>query len=131
VRPEARYAQSLAVLRHAAARRGRGAGGGHLVRVKSGLMLGLGEQAGEVRATLADLRECGVDVVTIGQYLAPTPRHLPVERFVPLGEFAELRDYALSIGFAYAESGPLVRSSYRAERALEEPPETTATTPVK
>lgn len=128
VRPEAGYARSLAVLARAAARRDGGADGGaaeaagagrRLQRVKSGIMVGLGESLVEVRDALRDLRSAGCDVATIGQYLAPTPRHLPVERFVPLDEFDQLREYALSIGFAHVESGPLVRSSYRAERVLE------------
>ena len=82
-------------------------------------MVGLGESFIEVCDTLRDLQTAGCDVATIGQYLAPTPRHLPVERFVPLEEFVELKEFALSLGFEYVESGPLVRSSYRAERALE------------
>ncbi len=124
VRPEARYAQSLEVLRQAAERRDAPSPSGgsdrRLRRVKSGIMVGLGESLVEVRETLDDLRSAGCDVATIGQYLTPTPRHLPVERFVPLEEFEELKEYALAIGFAHVESGPLVRSSYRAERALED-----------
>lgn len=124
VRPEARYAQSLQVLGRAALRRDRSdleaAGARKIRRVKSGIMVGLGESLVEVRETLRDLRATGCDVATIGQYLAPTPNHLPVESFVPPQDFDELKDYALSIGFAYVESGPLVRSSYRAERVLEE-----------
>ena len=73
-----------------------------------------------VRKTLEDLRSSGVDVMTIGQYLAPTPRHLPVESFVTPDEFVSLKEYAEKIGFAYVESGPLVRSSYRAERAVQD-----------
>ena len=122
VRSEARYVQSLQVLRQAAGRRDRAAAArsaAALRRVKSGLMVGLGESLVELRDTLRDLRSVGCDVVTIGQYLAPTPRHLPVERFVPPEDFDELRQYALSIGFAHVESGPLVRSSYRAERVFD------------
>ncbi len=122
VRPEARYAQSLRVLKWASRRRDarlrEAVREFHLQRVKSGIMVGLGESLVEVRRTIDDLRSCGVDVLTVGQYLAPTPRHLPVERFVPPREFEEIRTYALSIGFAHVESGPLVRSSYRAERAV-------------
>lgn len=123
VRPEASYAQSLRVLRQAAEWRDLPPSCGaascrRLRRVKSGMMLGLGESRVEVRQTLEDLRGQGVDVMSIGQYLAPTPRHLPVHRFVPPEEFAELREYALCLGFAHVESGPLVRSSYRAERAV-------------
>jgi len=124
VRPEADYDQSLLVLRHAALRRDavaarRESTGERLLRVKSGIMVGLGEKCEEVEATLRDLRECGVDVVTIGQYLAPTPRHLPVERFVTPSEFEALKRLGCELGFAHVESGPLVRSSYRAERALD------------
>ncbi len=117
VRPEARYAQSLRVLRQAAERRDLRQP--HLRRIKSGIMVGLGESLAEVKATLRDLRLAGCDAATIGQYLAPAPRYLPVERFVPLEEFAELKEHALSLGFAHVESGPLVRSSYRAEKALD------------
>ncbi len=120
VRPEASYAQSLQVLRRAADRRDQLKGSGSSFRrVKSGLMVGLGESFHEVTQTLQDLRSNGVDVVTIGQYLKPTPRHLPVERFVHPDEFEEMRIFAESIGFPFVESGPLVRSSYRAERAVE------------
>ena len=123
VRPEADYQQTLDVLRHAALRRDeaeacREKSGQRFVRVKSGIMVGLGETREEVEETLTDLRAQGVDVVTMGQYLAPTPRHLPVERFVTPAEFDDLKSYARALGFAHVESGPLVRSSYRAERAL-------------
>lgn len=116
VRPEADYAQSLRVLRHAADRRDRE---GIIRRVKSGIMVGLGEKFEEVQETLSHLRTSGVDVVTIGQYLKPTPRHLPVERFVRPEEFEQMRVHAESLGIPFVESGPLVRSSYRAERAVE------------
>ena len=82
--------------------------------VKSGLMLGLGEEADEVRGVLHDLRESGVDILTLGQYLQPGPGQLPVERYVTPTEFAEWRVEALAFGFAHVESGPLVRSSYHA-----------------
>jgi lipoic acid synthetase len=123
VRPEADYQQTLDVLRHAAERRDaveacRTTTGLKFLRVKSGIMVGLGETREEVEETLTDLRAQGVDVVTIGQYLAPTARHLPVERFVTPSEFDGLKTLALALGFAHVESGPLVRSSYRAERAL-------------
>ena len=125
VRPEADYQQTLDVLRHAAVRRDeaaatRQATGKRFLRLRSGIMVGLGETREEVEETLTDLRAQGVDVVTIGQYLAPTPKHLPVERFVTPAEFDGLKDLALALGFAHVESGPLVRSSYRAERALEQ-----------
>lgn len=81
---------------------------------KSSLQLGHGEERGEILAALADLRAAGVDLLTLGQYLRPSPKHLPVERFVPPAEFAELREQALALGFLHVASGPLVRSSYRA-----------------
>ena len=83
---------------------------------KSNLILGLGEERAEITAALADLRSAGCELVTITQYLRPTPRHHPVQRWVKPGEFAELRDEALELGFAGVMSGPLVRSSYRAGR---------------
>ena len=86
------------------------------MRTKSGIMLGLGETKEEVVQTMQDLKESEVDVITIGQYLQPTPKHLPVKRFVHPDEFAELREIGYSIGLDYVESGPLVRSSYHSER---------------
>ena len=109
--PRAGYDQSLGVLR-AAARAGSG------ILTKSSIMLGLGEEAAEIRRAMHDLREQGVSLLTLGQYLRPTPHHLPVERFVPPEEFAGWREYGLAAGFVEVVAGPLVRSSYRAERAL-------------
>jgi lipoic acid synthetase len=86
------------------------------MRTKSGIMLGLGEQKEEVVQTLKDLRNSGVDVITMGQYLQPTKKHLPVVRFVHPDEFAEFREIGYELGFDYIESGPLVRSSYHSER---------------
>ncbi|HXS56807.1 MAG TPA: lipoyl synthase [Hanamia sp.] len=86
------------------------------MRTKSGIMLGLGETKEEVVQTIKDLKESDVDVITIGQYLQPTPKHLPVQRYVHPSEFAELREIGYSIGLDYVESGPLVRSSYHSER---------------
>ncbi|RYG32650.1 MAG: lipoyl synthase [Chitinophagaceae bacterium] len=86
------------------------------MRTKSGIMLGLGEQKEEVVQTLRDLASSGVDVVTIGQYLQPTKKHLPVDRFVHPDEFAEYREIGYNLGLDYVESGPLVRSSYHSER---------------
>ena len=83
---------------------------------KSNLILGMGEERAEVSQALADLREAGCDLVTITQYLRPSPRHHPVDRWVTPDEFAELGDAALAQGFAGVMSGPLVRSSYRAGR---------------
>lgn len=89
------------------------------IPTKSGLMAGLGESREEVLSTLADLRSHGVQIVTIGQYLRPTPRHLPVLRYVPPAEFAEYGEAARKLGFAHVESGPLVRSSYHAAESLD------------
>jgi lipoyl synthase len=85
-------------------------------RTKSGIMLGLGEKKEEVIQTMKDLRDNGCDVVTIGQYLQPTQKHLPVQRFVHPDEFAEYREIGYDLGLDYLESGPLVRSSYHSER---------------
>lgn len=86
------------------------------MRTKSGIMLGLGETNEEVIQTLKDLRNSDVDVVTIGQYLQPTPKHLRVDRFVHPDEFAEYRRIGYELGFDYVESGPLVRSSYHSDK---------------
>jgi lipoic acid synthetase len=83
---------------------------------KSGLMLGLGEDGEEVKRVLHDLRDAAIDIVTLGQYLQPTRNHLPVGRFYTPEEFESYRDYAYALGFKYVASGPLVRSSYHAER---------------
>ncbi len=83
---------------------------------KSSIMLGLGERRDEVLEVLNDLREADVDIVTLGQYLQPTRDHLPVDRFYPPDEFAALREYGISLGFRHVEAGPLVRSSYHAEK---------------
>lgn len=106
VRVQARYDRSLGVLRHA---KGRG------FTTKSGLMLGVGERREEVAQALRDLRAVGVDILTIGQYLQPSPQHLPIDRWVPPEEFAEWKRFGLEIGFGVVESGPLVRSSYHAD----------------
>lgn len=107
VRPQAQYRRSLELLRRA---------GGHRpsVRTKSGMMLGLGETPEEIEATLHDLFEAGCHMLTLGQYLQPSPAQLPVERFVPPEEFDGWRVRALGIGFSEVASGPFVRSSYRA-----------------
>lgn len=100
----ARSLETLAVLKRT--------GGGRLC--KSSIMLGLGERDDEVARTLEDLRGAGVDVVTLGQYLQPSPGHLPVAAFVTPGRFEEWRVRAMSLGFLFCASGPLVRSSYKA-----------------
>jgi len=107
VRIQAKYWRSMDVLRYL---KERG------MRVKSGIMLGLGETKEEVIQTLKDLHNNGVDVVTIGQYLQPTKRHLAVQRFVHPDEFAEYREIGYNLGLDYVESGPLVRSSYHSEK---------------
>jgi lipoic acid synthetase len=109
--PRAGYEQTLQVLAHAKRHRPG-------VLTKSSLMLGLGESDAEIEQTLADLRAAGVDIVTLGQYLRPTQNHLAVERFVTPAEFDRYRAAALARGFLECVSGPLVRSSYRAEQAL-------------
>ncbi len=112
IRPEADYGQSLAVL---AAARELAEAAGLAVHTKSGLMVGLGETDAEVRAVLADLRAARVDIVTLGQYLAPSRAHAPVERFVTPEAFAALEAEARAMGFAAVAAGPFVRSSYMAE----------------
>ncbi len=84
------------------------------VLTKSGIMVGLGETMDEVKAVMRDLREWGVDILTIGQYLQPSRKHLPIARYYHPDEFAALKEYGLQIGFRWVESGPLVRSSYHA-----------------
>ena len=110
VRSRAKYGVSLNVLKHIA---GRGA------TAKSGLMLGLGESEAEVLATMDDLLENGCRILTIGQYLRPTLKHLPVAQYVTPEKFAWYKEAALRRGFTYVESGPMVRSSYMAERAMQ------------
>lgn len=109
--PRAGYRQSIDVLGAAKAHR-------PAVLTKTSLMLGLGETGEEILAAMRDLRAAAVDILTLGQYLRPTPNHLNVERFVTPDEFAHYREAALDMGFLECVSGPLVRSSYRAERAL-------------
>jgi lipoic acid synthetase len=109
--PRAGYEQTLRVLEHGKRHKPS-------VLTKSSLMIGLGETEQEVEETLDDLRAVGVDIVTLGQYLRPTLNHLPIQRFVAPAEFDELRQKALAKGFLECVSGPLVRSSYRAEQAL-------------
>ncbi len=88
--------------------------------LKSGLMLGMGEKTEEVLAVIGDLHHAGCRILTLGQYLAPSRRHHPVDRYVPPEEFARLKDAGLAIGFSHVEAGPLVRSSYHAEEQFEE-----------
>ena len=118
VRPDADYGQSLRLLAAAAGHRDRCA---PAMRVKSGIMVGLGESAGQVLELMADWRRAGVDIATIGQYLPPTERHLPLERFVTPEEFAMYRARGLEMGFQRVQSGPLVRSSYHAQESFAAP----------
>ena len=110
VRPSAGYARSLGVLARA-----KEAG----LTTKSGIIVGMGEQCAEVLATLADLRAVGVDIVTVGQYLRPSRRHLPVSRFWAPDEFEALRRAGMAMGFAHVQASPLTRSSYHAREAAE------------
>jgi lipoic acid synthetase len=112
VRPVAKYRRSLDVLRWASEERTGG------MLTKSSLMLGLGETEDEVMAVAHDLREAGVDIVTFGQYLAPTGNHHPVRRYYTPDEFATLGASVRALGFHHIESAPLVRSSYMAHRAV-------------
>jgi lipoic acid synthetase len=109
-RPSAGYARSLSVLARA-----KDAG----LVTKSGLILGMGETADEVRSALTDLRAVGVDIVTLGQYLRPSAQHLPVARWWTPAEFDAVRVDAEALGFAHVESGPLVRSSYHARAGID------------
>ena len=109
VRIQAKYDRSLEVLF-------RLKKGG--MRTKSGVMLGLGESEEEVVETMQDLRSVQVDILTLGQYLQPTPKHLPVAEFITPEKFQEYKELGMKMGFRYVESGPLVRSSYHAEKHL-------------
>ena len=109
VRPQARFERSLAVLAHTKRR------APDLV-CKSGIMVGLGETRDEVIATMRAIADQGTDVLTVGQYLRPSPEHLPIERYWTPAEFADLREVGMTMGFNHVEAGPLVRSSYHAER---------------
>ena len=109
VRIQAKYDRSLDVLRHL------NDGG---IKTKSGIMLGLGETEAEVVETMRDLREVGVSILTIGQYLQPSKKHLSVIEFITPTQFDKYRDIGLSLGFQHVESSPLVRSSYHAEKHI-------------
>ena len=115
VRPVAKYEQSLDILRWAHEERREG------MLTKSSIMLGLGETEDEILGVARDLRAAGVDIFTMGQYLAPTERNHPVRRYYTPEEFAELGRMARELGFHHVESAPLVRSSYMAHRAIESP----------
>ncbi len=111
VRPQAKYDRSLELLRRAKEF-------DREMRTKSGIMVGLGESFDEVIQTMADVRAQGTDILTVGQYLRPSPVHLPIERYWSPAEFAELKLAGDRMGFRHVESGPLVRSSYHAERGV-------------
>lgn len=110
VRIQARYDRSLEVLKYLKDNGQK--------RTKSGVMLGLGETREEVIETMQDLRNAEVDIITLGQYLQPTPKHLAVQEFISPEQFEEYKQIGLEMGFKYVESGPLVRSSYHAEKHL-------------
>lgn len=107
MRPQAKYQQSLELLERAKTDRPD-------IPVKSGIMVGAGETREEVDGTIRDIADQGTDILTIGQYLQPTPNHVPIERFYKPLEFAEMRLFAETLGYKHVESGPLVRSSYHA-----------------
>jgi lipoyl synthase len=109
VRPGARFERSLELLR-----RSKDAG----LLTKSGIMLGLGEEPGEVEDCIRQIRQAGTDILTVGQYLRPSLEHLPILRFYEPAEFEALRAFALGLGFGHVESGPLVRSSYHADEQV-------------
>jgi lipoic acid synthetase len=109
VRHRATYDRSLSVLNKVKARRGNS------IYTKSGLMLGLGEREDEVLTAMEDLRQADCDILTLGQYLQPTLKHLPVTEFIPPEKFTELGDRARQLGFVHVASGPMVRSSYHAD----------------
>ncbi|MCO5724845.1 lipoyl synthase [Robiginitalea marina] len=111
VRIQAKYDRSLGVLRYLKDHGAR--------RTKSGIMLGLGEEVAEVIQTLEDLKGAGVDVVTIGQYLQPSKKHLPVKTFITPDQFGKYREIGLAMGFRHVESGALVRSSYKAHKHID------------
>lgn len=113
VQPQDRYDWALATLGNAKLM-------DSMVLTKSGIMLGLGERLDEVKATMGDLVDIGVDILTLGQYLQPSKRHLPIERYYTPDEFTELRETGMRMGFKWVESGPLVRSSYRAAEQVRE-----------
>ncbi len=110
VRIQAKYERSLEVLRYLKEQ--------GIERTKSGIMLGLGETEEEVIRTLEDLRSVGLDIVTLGQYLQPSKKHLPVKEFIPPEQFRKYEEIGLEMGFRHVESGALVRSSYKAQKHL-------------
>ncbi len=114
IRPQAIYPRSLELLRVA-----KEVGDPNTMRTKSGIMVGVGETWDEVVQTMRDLREAGCDILTIGQYLAPSNEHAPIDRYYTPDEFSELHEIGTELGFGYVQSGPLVRSSYHAAESVE------------
>ena len=112
MRPQAIYSRSLELLDRA-----RKLG---TAPTKSGMMLGAGETIDEIEDTIGDLSDVGCNILTLGQYLSPSRKHVPVARFLEPSEFTELGNYARRLGFNHVESGPLVRSSYHAEKQVED-----------
>ena len=112
VRLGAQYKRSMDMLRYAKQQR-------PYIPTKSGLMLGLGETEEEVLQVMNDMRDNYVDILTLGQYLRPSPKHLPIMRYVPVAEFGQFKERGLKMGFAHVEAGPLVRSSYHADASEE------------
>ncbi len=111
IRSKSDYDRSLQILKYAK--------DSHLnLKTKSGLMVGLGETLAEIKESLIDLKNHLVDLITIGQYLRPSPKHAEIVRFIPPAEFAELSTFAYELGFSHVESAPLVRSSFHAEKAI-------------
>ena len=111
VRPQAKYEQSLEVLARSKQKQ---------AKTKTGIMLGIGERMDEVVKVMHEIRGTDCDILTLGQYLQPTKEHLPIDRYVHPDEFRLLKEAGLEMGFNHVESGPLVRSSYHAERAVKE-----------
>lgn len=107
VRPKMGYRRSLSILRYAK-------GSGKAKLVKSGVFVGVGESEDEIKQTMRDIADAGVDVLTIGQYLSPSELHLPVLKYYPPEDFAKFREWGQAMGYKHVESGPLVRSSYKA-----------------
>ena len=110
VRIQAKYDRSLNVLKYLKKN--------GINRTKSGIMLGLGEKENEVFQTLLDLKDHDVDIVTIGQYLQPSKKHLPVKEFIDPSQFKKYEEFGIDLGFRHVESGPLVRSSYKAQKHI-------------
>ena len=111
VRSRARYDRSLELLKRAKEKAPE-------MLTKSGMMMGVGESVEEVLKSMIDLRDAGCDILTIGQYLRPSEKHLPITRYYTPDEFKELKEEGLKLGFRHVESGPLVRSSYHAHQQV-------------